>query len=746
MGHRYARLAETVHPHRILVVTFNVGSAAEIKRRIVQILRHAGREAQAMDAETAPIQTIASFAGSVLRENAFALGIDPRFEMLDSDAAPLTVQTAVRYAISAAHRLPEESRRFLETTTRESRQTLVDDPETQITEILSRIRKTPGGHDAENARDYFQRHYSDADRLQSEWAFQIRRSLPPAAREVIPELPYPTLISAIRDWYRSHPPVPPWTNAQPGAEAADIATTVGAVSLAVTAWQKLDELFAQHQRYDFTAVEGMALRLLTSREPALRVASQSIRARFDHAIVDEAQDIDPLQDALLTALNVANEMRVGDAQQSIYGFRLADPESFAERTIRPDWQNLTLSTNYRSAPPILDFVNAAFSTVWGDRYLPMSPAASGEPASEAEVFDFDSNAPAKPSLAAVEAWEGGGDFLETISLGVSQLVAQGESPGRIAVLLAKNNHLSSLSYRLESVGIRTRVVGGAATFYSRMEIRDMANVLRALSDPADDFSLLAALHSPMGGVSLDAMVALALDGNVAERLAEFQPSHPADLAAIQQFLTWFHPMTRAAGHLPAWEIVARVIAESPFLERLAAMPLGARAVANVRKLQLMAIDQPQLGPLEFADSIADIQAVRHQATDAEPLGETGDSDRVTILTIHQAKGAEFPITIVPATALKLVQVTERLESDLRLPAVVAKPSKGKGGALASLLQARREDQNRAENLRRMYVALTRAEEQLIIVKDVAAPDSPLQQWFKPGGPAAVIPVRNLRTP
>jgi ATP-dependent exoDNAse (exonuclease V) beta subunit len=729
-----------------LVVTFNVGAAAEIKRRIVQILRQAGREAAAMDAETAPIQTIASFAGSILRENAFALGIDPRFEMLDADAAPLLVQTAVRRAISASHRLPEECRQFLEITTRESRQTLVDDPEKQIIEILSRIRKTPRGHDYDDAREYFQHHYSDSDRIQAEWAYQLRRCLPIAAREVIPDLPYPVLISAIRDWYRTNPPVPAWTNAQPGAEAGDIATTVGAVTLAVSAWQQLDELFAQQQKFDFTAVEGMALRLLTARTPALRAAGQSIRARFDHVIVDEAQDIDPLQDALLTALDVANEMRVGDAQQSIYGFRLADPEGFADRSARADWQNLTLSTNYRSAAPILDFVNAGFRTLWGDEYLAMAPSATLQADPTLAIFDFDSGATANFVPPPVEAWDGGTDFMDTICEGVANLVSAGEPAGRIAVLLAKNNHVTQLSHRLESLGIRTRVVGGAATFYSRMEIRDVANTLRSLADPADDFSLLAALHSPMGGVSLDATVALALDGNVAIGLPDFAPADPRDSVAINQFLEWFTPISRAAGHLPAWEIVARIIAESPFLERLAAMPLGARAVANVRKLQLMAIDQPTLGAAEFADSIAEIQTIRHQSTDAEPLGQTGDADRVTILTIHQAKGAEYPITIVPTTALKLVQIAEKLESDLRLPAVVAKPGKGKGGALSSFLQARREERNRAENLRRMYVALTRAQDRLIIVKDTTAPDSPLQQWFKPGGPAAAIPIRSSRTP
>ncbi len=745
LGHRYARLSETIHPHRILVVTFNVGAATEIKRRIVHILRAGGRESDAMDAETAPIQTIASFAGSILRENAFALGIDPHFEMLDADAAPLMIQTAIRRAISSSHRLPVECRQYLEATTRESRQTLVDDPETQVAEILSRIRKTPGGHQFESAREYFQFHYSDPDRLQSEWANQLRLSLPIAARELIPELPYPALISAIREWYRANPPIPSWTNAQPGADSGDLATTVGAVTLAVSAWQRLDELFAQHQKYDFTAVEGMALRLLTSRQPVLRMAQESIRARFDHVIVDEAQDIDPLQDALISALNVTNEMRVGDAQQSIYGFRLADPEGFSDRSLQPEWQNLSLTTNYRSQAPILDFVNAGFRSVWSEQYIPMKPFAT-ESQSPADVFDFETAETHKSRPAPVEAWEGSANYLDTIVSGVQDLIANGETGGRIAILLAKNSQVSQLSYRLESNDVRTRVIGGAATFYSRMEIRDVANTLRALADPADDFSLLASLHSPMGGLSLDSTVALALDGSVFGRLSEFSPTDIADQTAIEQYLSWFTRLSRAASHLPAWEVMARLIADSPFFERLAAMPMGARAIANVRKLQLMAINQPSLGAAEFADSIADIQTIRHQSTDAEPLGETGDADRVTILTIHQAKGAEYPITIIPTTALKLVQTTEKLESDLRLPAVVVKPNKGKGGALSSFLQARREERNRAENLRRMYVALTRAQDRLIIVKDPAAPDSPLQQWFKPGGAAVTIPIRGSRTP
>lgn len=744
LGYRYARLANDVHPHRILVVAFNVGAAAEIKRRIVRILRDAGRDEDAMDAETAPIQTLASFAGALVRENAFALGVDPSFETLTSADAMLLTQSVIRAAIAESHHLPTECSKYLQSTSRQSRANLVDEAERRLFEVLGLLRKTPPIAGFASVRGFYQHAYRTPGDLHDDWSKRLRGALPIAAQEDIPELPYPMLIAAAREWFRHHPPIPPWTNSQPGPEADDVDSTVGAVLLAADVWRRLDAKMAAMQRFDFTAIENAALRLLTSPDPMLRAAKESIRARYDHFIVDEAQDIDPLQDRLLGELNIANEMRVGDAQQSIYSFRLADPDAFTERVGHASWQSLSLSTNHRSSAPILEFVNAGFRQLWGASYSDMHPVQKPEASSVA--FDFEEPAPAQvaPVAATVEAWNGGTSVMETIAHGVQDLVARGESPSSIAVLLSTNSQVSEVTTALRSRGIETQTIGGASLFFSRMEIRDVANALRAAADPEDDFSMLALLHGPAVRLSLDSVVLLALEGGVYGRLSDFEPESESDQDALRAFFEWFPALTERGNHLPAWEVLSFLIANSSLVNQLAQMPLGPRAVANVRKLQQLAINQPHLNALAFASTLSDVQALKHDVTDAEQLQA---EDRVNVLTIHKAKGLEFPVVIVPTLCFVVTERWPSVEHNLRMPAIVARPpTKKSGGAMSNFLKAQRDQRNQSENTRQLYVALTRAQSRLIIVKDQASATSPLQRWFKPGGPASLLPVRDFTKP
>ena len=742
LGYRYARLARDVQPHRILVVAFNVGAAAEIKRRIVRILRDAGRDEDAMDAETAPIQTLASFAGALVRENAFALGVDPSFETLTSADSVLLNQSVIRAAIAESHRLPTECGEYLRLTSGRSKTNLVDEAERRISDILSLLRRTPPLPGFSSVRGFYQHAYATVGDLHEDWAHRLREALPLAAQVDIPELPYPMLVAAAREWFRHHPPIPPWTNSQPGPEADDATATVGAVLLAADAWRRLDSRMAATQQFDFTAIENAALRLLTSPEPTFRAAKESVRARYDHLIVDEAQDIDPLQDRLLQELNIAHEMRVGDAQQSIYSFRLADPDAFTERVGHPTWQSLSLSTNHRSSAPILDFVNAGFRQLWGAKYLDMLPAHPPEPVVAA--FDFEDSTPPAPTLAPVEAWNGGSNVMETIARGVQELIANGQPPSSIAVLLGTNAQVSEVTNALRHRRVETQTIGGASLFFSRMEIRDVANALRAAADPEDDFAMLALLHGPAVRLSLDSVISLALEGSVHPRLPEFEPEAESDREALRAFFSWFPGLAQRANHLPAWEVLSHLISVSPLLPRLAEMPLGPRAVANVRKLQILAINQPQLSALAFASSLSDVQALKHEVTDAEQLQA---EDRVNVLTIHKAKGLQFPVVIVPTLCFVVSERWPTVEHNLRMPAIVARPPlKKSGGAMSNFLKAQRDQRNLAENTRQLYVALTRAQSRLIIVKDQASVTSPLQRWFKPGGPASLLPVRDFTSP
>jgi ATP-dependent exoDNAse (exonuclease V) beta subunit len=314
-------------------------------------------------------------------------------------------------------------------------------------------------------------------------------------------------------------------------------------------------------------------------------------------------------------------------------------------------------------------------------------------------------------MQGVELWMLQSKDTAQVAEWIAELRDEGESLRDIAVLIPTLQSALDVLGRLEAQGLPARIVGGTERFYARLEIRDIANALRALSDPYDDFSLTALLRSPMAGLSLDSIVTLAARRPVIEALQSFEPPVAEDADVIKRFLEWFTPMSRDVDRPAAWEVISEVIERTQYLDALGRRRNGPQLIANVRKLLRLASRQPETGPMEFAEQIREIQQIGHREGDAPATDE--DLDAVTILTVHKAKGLEFPVVIVPDLYRRLGGRMSDLVVEPWL-ATISTNYEGKMCLYHKWLSERTRSRERQEQDRVLYVALTRAKRRLCV--------------------------------
>jgi ATP-dependent exoDNAse (exonuclease V) beta subunit len=425
-----------------------------------------------------------------------------------------------------------------------------------------------------------------------------------------------------------------------------------------------------------------------------------VSRQYKVAMVDESQDVNPMQYNLLQAMGLTRVMMVGDVQQSIYGFRQADVELFRNRAAEVGARRL--SKNYRSSPGILNFVDLVFANLWGADYVPMNLKTG--------PMDFEDTS--RPTFEGIELWHQAAQDTNATATYIQELLDEGIPHGDIAVLVRDGPGAVKMKEGLDGVAIPCRIAGGSERFYTRLEVRDLSNALRAVADPYDDFALLACLRGPMVGLSMDSIVLLGTESPVVERLETFIPPLVEDEPRLRAFLRWYMPLKNYADRLSAWEVLAELFAKSEYLPALARRPNAEQLLANARKLLTLATKEPELGPLEYAERIREIQDLRHKEGDA-PAGEE-DANVVTIMTIHKAKGLEFPVVVLP-------QTDRRLASNA--PEVIVEPRKGlvatkfgRGQCLMhKYLADLRKQRAVEEELRVLYVGLTRPRQRLCIV-------------------------------
>ena len=318
----------------------------------------------------------------------------------------------------------------------------------------------------------------------------------------------------------------------------------------------------------------------------------------------------------------------------------------------------------------------------------------------------------------------------TLADRVAELVAAGHAPGEIVVLMRATTDMRVYERALERRGLPTYVIGGRG-YWSHPQVVDLVAYLRALANPRDEESLYGVLASPLVGVSLDALVVLAAASRESERdpwwllrepRGELAGLDEADRARLADVHGVVCRRARRARRCGIEELIDSALVASGYDLAMLAMPGGRRRLANVRKLMRLAREHEDAhGPdlHGFLDLIADREAGRSsESRESEAPMEGEGLDAIRLMTIHRAKGLEFPVVVVAdlGRAVRPPSEIVRVTPDGRLGLRLSRA--GAGGRENALDYRAIGDEQReaqeAEERRLFYVAVTRAQERLVL--------------------------------
>jgi ATP-dependent helicase/nuclease subunit A len=518
---------------------------------------------------------------------------------------------------------------------------------------------------------------------------------------------------------------------------------------------------------DFHDLEQFALKVLLDFG-----AAEHWRKKIRFVFVDEYQDINAAQDKIISALSRegsdANRFLVGDVKQSIYRFRLAEPKIF--RSYAHNWrgkngQTIPLAENFRSRESLLNFVNSVFEPlmreeIGGVDYDAGAKLKFGSPETRADFSAAKDTSPRTELLLQFKA--GRNDETDSESESDTDELANLEESEKEARLLAmrltelKNSRheiwddekkkIRAVEWRdmavllrapsgkaevfakqFERAGIPLIVERGG--FYDSSEILDLLGVLRLLDNPLQDVPAIAVLRSPLVGLSLDelAQIRLAGSGYFWFALNRIQNSkfkiQNETRAKVEKFLGRFSRWRKLAQQSSLSQCLEVILAETHYDDWLKSRPRGAQRHANIGRFLNLAekFDQFQRQGLFRFLKFIEAQREAEVEPDVSPVAE---ENAVRLMSIHQSKGLEFPVVAVADLAKNFNTQDLRgeiiFDEEFGLCPRVKPPQTGRRYPSLPhwLAQQHQRREQAGEELRLLYVAMTRARDNLILTGSI----------------------------
>ncbi len=739
---RFAWLVEQgVSPLRILAITFTDKAANEIKQRLVKRFEKDAGLRSGM--ERAWVSTIHGFCARLLRENALAAGLDPAYMIQEEAAGALDpIETAERALDELFAEQPSAFGRLLEALPdRDLARTLV--------RVYDAIRTAAAGWSEveyrgglaaasaleklrAQARTVVESSTAGWNASQQEYAARQRewaRSLldqgqPPRWRELLSLIDeFDCDLTRLK---KGSPVRDALSRIKKELLAPARSAVIGALfrnegQLLQQALARFDALYREQKRaaavLDFADLEEHAIRLLEGN-PAVRARLQR---SFDAILMDELQDTDPLQWRLVDLLRREGRFfAVGDINQSIYGFRHAEPEVFRRYRRSIEQRNLAvdvLAENYRSRGGILWAAGRVLEGAAGIEPMPLTACGAFAEKSDPSVEIIAVSAETSTAGSELEArWVA----RRIRELEGALLIGPPEAPrtarfSDMAVLVRTTACIEPLAAAFVEFGIPYLQSKGR-TFFASREVLDLINWLRVLANPLDEISLAAVLRSPLVGASDEALARLKTKGHLWKSLcalaAPASGYDPAELERLLDTCALIQQLRKQSDYVsPDW-LAARILDESGYLEGI-----EARARANIEKFLAMVRDLHATSRGPLSQILEKLDAWRSQQPEPDaPPAEAADA--VNVLTIHGAKGLEFPVVFLAAMHKGTAN---------QAPPVIYHPATGLGARwqdpytgetvaddahqAAQQLDNQRDEQERD---RLLYVAMTRAAEHLVM--------------------------------
>lgn len=533
-----------------------------------------------------------------------------------------------------------------------------------------------------------------------------------------------------------------------------------------TAYQKLKEKRAV---VDFSDLEHYALAILTEQQEDALIPSQiakDYQRQFKEVLVDEYQDVNILQETLLQLIKSGTEQEgnlfmVGDVKQSIYRFRLAEPHLFLRkyRTFTPQHalgQRIDLNANFRSRKEVLHATNFIFSQVMSEE---VGEIAYDDKASLKVGATYDDKVvPVELALietATDEALTSAEAEARYIVTRIQQLMANETTVYdtktqserllmyRDIVIVTRSmswSHEIVEAFKQAEIPLYAETSGG---YFEALEVMIMLNVLKCVDNPYQDIALASVLRAPFIGLTENELAAIrlahrklpffdALQAFMAQEHTEIDTLTAEKLHRfLQQFKQWRDLSRR--GSLA--DLIWRIYNDTHYYDMVGAMANGKQRQANLRALHERALAYEKTSFRGLFRFLRFVERMRLRGDDLSSARAIGaQEDVVRLMTIHSSKGLEFPVVFVSGLgkkfnqqdfnghylfdqhyglAVKAIDPVERIVFEA-LPYVALKEKK--------------QLELRAEEMRILYVAMTRAKERLILVGSQKEVIKKVTQW------------------
>ena len=552
-----------------------------------------------------------------------------------------------------------------------------------------------------------------------------------------------------------------------GTVMQDLAQTAGPICGLLTLLEEFDRRYrAEKQRrklMDFSDLEHEAIRLLVqpdTKKPT--AAAREIAARYRQIMVDEYQDSNAVQECIFDAVSHdgRNRFMVGDVKQSIYRFRLADPGIFLQKygqypmyTGAADGEprKILLQENFRSRPEILQAVNDVFSLVMSREAGELDygenerlRAGRGFPAVpqtkvELHCIDLDIEADedeADAEKAGEEANFVAGRVAELLSGGT--MVTDGDTlrpvrAGDIAILMRSPGNIARFYQRALSARGISSVSDRGGSILETTEIEVLCAILSILDNPHQDIPLIAAMASQVFHFSPDELAqprTVKRTGDFYECICAYEPK----TEKLCGFLRWLDDSRARMQWQGLVELIDDVLLRTGLTDVYAAMPDGAQREKNIAAFRELAAGFEAGGAKTLAAFNDYLSQLREQGVSVLPPQPDTGAEAVRIMSIHKSKGLEFPIVFLAdlSRQMNLQDNTAGvlLDSALLIGANVVDTGKKYyyPSAARLAIQRRKTAQTVSEELRVLYVAMTRAKDMLIMSYCSKSLVSTLKKW------------------
>ncbi|MBQ6671536.1 MAG: UvrD-helicase domain-containing protein [Firmicutes bacterium] len=506
---------------------------------------------------------------------------------------------------------------------------------------------------------------------------------------------------------------------------------------------------------DFSDAQHYALKIL--RDPQV---SEELKGSFDHIFVDEYQDSNYVQEEMVKRLSRGNNVfMVGDIKQSIYKFRQAEPEIFMSKYkafkagAAGASRAVDLNRNFRSKGPVIDIINKVFRRVMteeaaGMDYDSSAELTEGAPYKGPNVYD--------PKLYLISTKKPDGDAgreiaerkaAELEAMNAAEVLAsyhgkrisakEGDRDLKwsdMAILLRGARNKAEIYYKaLTDKGIPAYLERGEG-YFDTPEIQLFLNLLRIIDNPRQDIPLISVMHFPGFGFSADELARIRIEtrGMKGSRsycgALECYASGAcggADevlLKKTRAFLDRLTSWRKKAEALPLADFIWELLAESGTADFARALPKGAQRMANLRAMA----DRAQSFEQESAGGISGFVSYMELLSGKEGVGTgqasviTEADDVVKIMTIHKSKGLEFPFVLVAgmgdSTSGRGDRSSMVLHRDMGCAFRLRDPENGifADGLCGELISRKLREEALAEEIRVLYVAMTRARDMLVM--------------------------------